>query len=256
MHSQPTVAKVMALRQEGLGARRIAKLTDLPIATVRDWLAGRLPRHSRGGLDAWIGAPTCEECGQGAHDFAALPPDYVYLLGLYLGDGSIATHARGVFRLRITLDTAYPGIIESAAAAIRQVNGGHVSAKQRTHQNCVDVSSYWKAWPCLLPQHGPGKKHDRVIRLEEWQRVLVERHPEQLLRGLIQSDGHRFINTGRNKWTCPRYGFDQVSDDIRAIFCDACDLLGLRWTRSGKRTIYISRKADVALLDEFIGPKR
>jgi hypothetical protein len=70
------------------------------------------------------------------------------------------------------------------------------------------------------------------------------------------ADGHRLINTGRGNWTCPRYGFTQVSADIRSIFCEACDLMGLRWTRSGERTVYISRKADVALLDRFIGPKR
>ena len=44
------------------------------------------------------------------------------------------------------------------------------------------------------------------------------------------------------------------SDDVRAIFCHACDLLGVRWT-TAPRTVYVSRKADVALLDEFIGPK-
>ncbi|HLY50692.1 MAG TPA: hypothetical protein VKR21_16000 [Solirubrobacteraceae bacterium] len=180
----------------------------------------------------------------------------MYLLGLYLGDGSIASHPRGVFRLRITLDIAYPGIIDSACCAAREVTRGHVSAKRRTVQNCVDVSSYWKAWPCLLPQHGPGKKKDRRIWLADWQQKLVEQHPHQLLRGLIHSDGHRFINTGRGTWSCPRYGFTQVSDDIRGIFCQACDLMGLRWTRAGQRTIYISRKSDVALLDQFIGPKR
>jgi hypothetical protein len=77
-----------------------------------------------------------------------------------------------------------------------------------------------------------------------------------LVRGLVHSDGYRFTNTGRNNWSCPRYGFTQVSDDIRAIFCHACDRLDLHWTKSGSRTIYISRKADVERMDEFIGPKR
>jgi hypothetical protein len=62
--------------------------------------------------------------------------------------------------------------------------------------------------------------------------------------------------TGRCNWVHPRYKFTQVSDDIRRIFCDTCDLVGVRWTASGNHTIYISRKADVAILDEFIGPKR
>ena len=28
----------------------------------------------------------------------------------------------------------------------------------------------WKHWPCLFPQHGPGRKHERPIVLEDWQR--------------------------------------------------------------------------------------
>lgn len=179
----------------------------------------------------------------------------MYLLGLYLGDGSIATHPRDVYRLRIVLDVKYPGIIESTAAAMRAVRDGRANTQLRC-DNCVEVSSYWKSWPCLFPQHGPGKKHERPIRLADWQLELVDRWPEQLLRGLIHSDGCRFTNTGRGNWVCPRYSFTQVSDDIRGIFCYACDLIGLRWTRSGARTIYVSRKADVATLDEFIGPKR
>ena len=43
---------------------------------------------------------------------------YVYLLGLYLGDGSIASHPRGVFRLRISLDRAYPVIMAECQAAM------------------------------------------------------------------------------------------------------------------------------------------
>jgi len=46
------------------------------------------------------------------------------------------------------------------------------------------------------------------------------------------------------------------SGDIRGIFCRACDLIGVRWTASGSYRIYVSRKADVAKLDELIGPKR
>jgi hypothetical protein len=85
-------------------------------------------------------------------------------------------------------------------------------------------------------------------------RELVATRPELLLRGLIHSDGCRFQNTGRN-WSHPRYSFANKSEDIKAIFCDACELMGLRWSRSGEKTIYVSRKADVAVLDRFVGPK-
>jgi hypothetical protein len=77
---------------------------------------------------------------------------------------------------------------------------------------------------------------------------------------MIQSDGDRSINTGR-RWRHPRYGFSNVSTDLTSIFCTACDCLGLRWTAAFPRDvrkavrIYVSRKADVARMDEFIGPK-
>jgi hypothetical protein len=63
-------------------------------------------------------------------------------------------------------------------------------------------------------------------------------------------------NTGRGGWSCPRYGFSNQARDILKIFCYSCDRFGVHWTSSGQRTIYVSRKADVARLDEFIGPKR
>ena len=113
----------------------------------------------------------------------------------------------------------------------------------------VEVSAYSKSWPCLFPQHGEGKKHLRRIVLENWQAEIVDRHPDLLLRGLIHSDGCRFMNTGR-KWRHPRYSFSNYSDDIRRIFCEACDRLGLHWTLA-PRTVYVSRIADVARLDAF-----
>ena len=182
-----------------------------------------------------------------------MTPEYAYLLGLYLGDGCIATHHRGVYRLRIILDEKYPGILSEAERAMQSVMPfSRVGRVQRP--GCVEVGSYSKAWPCLFPQHGPGKKHHRAIVLTDWQREIVRRHPELLLRGLIHSDGCRFMNTGTG-WTYPRYSFTNLSGDIKRIFTDACDLLGLHWTKAGSRTIYVSRKADVDRLDRFVGPK-
>jgi hypothetical protein len=120
----------------------------------------------------------------------------VYLLGLYLGDGTISAHPRAVYRLRITLDTKYPGIIGAAGSAMARVRGGKISVQNFRTQNCVEVHSYWKSWPCYFPQHGPAKKHERPIYLADWQHALVDRWPKELVRGLIHSDGHRFRNTG------------------------------------------------------------
>lgn len=133
---------------------------------------------------------------------------------------------------------------------------------QRTKSNCCVVSAYSRSWPYLFPQHGAGPKHERRIYFTDWQQGLVKRWPQELLKGLLQSDGCRFVNTGRSGWRHPRYSFSNVSTDITSIFCSACDCLGLRWTaafpanESAAVTIYVSRKDDVARLDEFVGPKR
>ncbi len=52
---------------------------------------------------------------------ADLPPAYVYLLGVYLGDGCISAHRRGVYRMRVHLDVRYPGIVDECEAALRAV---------------------------------------------------------------------------------------------------------------------------------------
>src|SRR5437016_2729366 len=123
---------------------------------------------------------------------------YGYLLGLYLGDGYIATHRRGVSRLRIVLDAAYPGIVAECAAAMQAVAPTRrIHVLSRRGSRCVEVSNYWKHWPCFFPQHGKGRKHTRPIELARWQDRIVVAHPEPFLRGLIHSDGCRIIATER-----------------------------------------------------------
>ncbi len=153
------------------------------------------------------------------HDFSTLGANYVYLLGLYLGDGTIASHPRGVYKLRLVLDVKYQGIIEECCSAMGSVVPDNSVNRALKPSNCVEVYAYSKTWPCLFPQHGPGPKHKRRIWLADWQQTLAERWPGALLRGLFQSDGHRFINTGRGGWTHPRYGFSNLSTDLTSTFC-------------------------------------
>ncbi|HYP47814.1 MAG TPA: hypothetical protein VEQ61_04175, partial [Thermoleophilaceae bacterium] len=163
-------------------------------------------------------------------------------------------HARGVFKLRLALDAAYPGIIAAAVHSLEATMPAN-SVNVSDRGSWVEVYCYSRSWPWLFPQHGPGRKHERRIELAPWQRRLATLHPRLLLRGLIHSDGCRFVNTGRG-WSHPRYAFANSSDGVRSIFCSACEALGVRWTWAAPNTIYVSRKADVARLDEFIGPKR
>jgi hypothetical protein len=253
------VSEALNLARLGRTATEVAQLTGIPRSTVRDWMRGAIPRALDGGRDV---AAQCSRCHAPAHDVCTLGADYMYVLGIYLGDGCISAHPRGVFKLRVFLDAQYPRIIdecEEAILALRPRNRVNRLARRGGYENSsdgsnIELSAYSRSWPCLFPQHGPGRKHERPIVLADWQRDLLGRHPDALLRGLIHSDGCRFINTGTN-WRHPRYSFSNVSADIRRIFCDACDVVGLRWTIA-PRTVYVSRKDDVARLDQFIGPKQ
>ena len=60
---------------------------------------------------------------------------------------------------------------------------------RRRVPGAVVCTMSWKHWPCLFPQHGTGRKHERSIVLHPWQHAIVERHPGPFLRGLFHSDG-------------------------------------------------------------------
>ena len=190
--------------------------------------------------------------------------EYADVLGQYLGDGTVSPGPRGVFKLRITMCDAYPGIMAECADAIHAVMPANlVSAYQHRGQGCTEVMSHSKHWICLIPQHGPGRKHLRSIVLEPGQeRIALDRHPRQLLRGLIHSDGCRVINwvmgrdqDGPKRYTYPWYLFSNESDDIRGIFVEACHRVGAECRANRRNSISVARRDSVRLLDAFIGPK-
>jgi hypothetical protein len=249
MHRRDDVRAVQALAAQGLTASGIARETGIPRGTVRNWIAGQLP--SSAARDG------CERCG-GPHDLAQLPrARYAYALGMYLGDGCIHKHPRGVWRLEVTLDAIYPGIVTECAASVAALVPDSRVAMVDNHGRgrFVIVRSYSKAWPCLFPQHGPGLKHRRAIVLEPWQDRIVTTHPEPFLRGLLHSDGCRVLNRVNGK-DYPRYFFSQVSDDIRGLFTRSLDQLGIHHTRNDAKNVSIARRPSVERLDEFVGPKR
>jgi hypothetical protein len=249
MHRQEEVRAVEALGAQGLNASEVARRTGIARSTVRHWIAGNLPGAAAHGA--------CPRCG-GPHDLASLPPaTYAYAFGMYLGDGCILKHPRGVWRLEITLDDKYPAIVMECANAIAALLPDKRVAVVANHGRgrFVVVRSYSKAWPCLFPQHGPGRKHERHIALEPWQERIVDAQPERFVRGLLHSDGCRVLNRVNGK-AYPRYHFTQVSDDIRRLFCRSLQRLAIDYTWNDARNVSIARRASVARLDEFVGPKR
>jgi hypothetical protein len=108
------------------------------------------------------------------------------------------------------------------------IPGPVVAIQRHPTARLVEIRSHSRAWPCFIPQHGPGPKHSRRIELEPWQQDIVDSETEAFLRSLIHSDGCRCMNRVYGKYCYPRYFFKQVSDDIRGLFCEACDRLGIQ----------------------------
>jgi hypothetical protein len=168
-------ARVAALIAAGWNDCQIERETGIPRRTICDWrrAAPRSSAQSR-----------CAVCAGAPERLPAA--SYAYLLGAYLGDGYIVLAPRGVYRLRVACDLLHLNIALWIAHAIEDVRGRRAALQPRLHSRVLDVSSYWKHWPCLFPQHGPGRKHERRIALVPWQQRIVDAHPDQVVRGLIR----------------------------------------------------------------------
>jgi len=244
---------VRQLLGAGLSDYEIATRTGVKRATVQRWRQRGFPKGRAIPVPLAIEPDRWDQRHREA---------YGYLLGLYLGDGNISRH-NSTFSLCISCDGKYPGLIRKCVECVNHFSPRMPAVYPAKDSSCKRVTSYWKAWPLFFPQHGPGSKLDRKIELVDWQVEIVDEHPRAFLRGLIHSDGSRCMNTftvdlkdGPREYSYPRYFFTNYSTDIQRIFCDACDRLGIRWTRSNWRNISISHRESVALLDRFVGPKR
>jgi hypothetical protein len=254
VRTREEVALVLDLVRRGRNDCEIARETGIPRGTVRGWRIERTPDFDRNRTFGQDFSPRCLVCGGDPLNLPQAP--YTYLLGLYLGDGCLTPCPRDVYRLRIVCTNRYPQLMRECEQAMTGVlPKNKVSRIAKAGEGCTEVASYSKHWLCLFPQHGPGKKHHRRIALSVWQQELVDLDPRPLVRGLLHSDGCRVLNWV-NGTPYPRYHFSNVSADIRGIFGSACDRLGIEWRANNRWSLSVARRDSVALLDEFVGPKR
>ena len=241
---------VKALLGTGLSDYKIAQQTGVKPGTVRNWRRASDP-------------PLTIERQELASTWSVTDgASYAYLLGAYLGDGTVCVQ-QGIW-LQIVNDRRDPGISGEIVAAMAKTFPGRTP---RTHPSSVGESDVLCiGHPAVLrafPQHGPGRKHLRPIVLADWQLELTRAHPGSLLRGLIHSDGCRVINRFRTnlpsgrvaEYSYIRYFFTNHSSDIRRIFRDHCELLGIRVTQSNHRNLTVSHRNSVAILEQIVGPK-
>jgi hypothetical protein len=254
MYPPETVDLARLLSSLEILDRENAAICDVSVAAVRHWRRGSRQPPERTGPRQTRRCPRC-------HRRTLEEPAYSYLLGLYLGDGCLTLGRRGVYALSVFCCDEWPGLLSQARAAMLAVMPtSSVFTVART--GCTEVKSTSKHWPCLFPQHGPGRKHERKIELEPWQEEIVARYPGDLARGLFHSDGCRLINRvrrpvkdGFRRYEYPRYLFVNRSADIHRLCGEALDRLEVAWRFSKPTTISVARRDAVARLDEFVGPK-
>jgi hypothetical protein len=244
--------EAVQLFASGRSDYEIARALGIPRSTIQKW-RHRAPSRRRRGV------------AELTHWRPADATAYAYVLGLYLGDGCVTARPGKTPFMVVTLDAAYRGLIDEAVEALdAALTPPSVRRYERGGGTYVilQVGGPWVTH--AFPQHGPGHKHERKIELLDWQREITHAHPGALVRGLIHSDGCRTINrfktklpSGRVKeYAYPRYFFSNLSGDIRAIFVEHCDLLGVRCTMSNARNVSVSHRDSVAILEEVVGPKR
>jgi hypothetical protein len=246
VHRESIRAEAVQLIRSGLNDCEVSRRLGISRSTIRDWRRPiYVPRTA---------AMTCPRCWRAAfRPFGFTDADYTELLGLYLGDGHIVKTGRAD-RLRLFLDARYPGIVSEARALLESSFPRHSVGSIAGHGGTMTVLSvYCNHLACAFPQHGPGKKHERAIKLEAWQHELLVREPWPFLRGCIYSDGCVFTNrTGRYEYVS--YDFANRSADILGLFTHACELVGVQYRRYA-RHIRIYRRASVALMLEHVGIK-
>jgi hypothetical protein len=210
--------------------------------------------YRRRGTGADDRAERCPFCSSSPREIDD-PVAYAYLLGQYLGDGHLLTTGR-VPLLTVMCDTRHTGVIYEVSKAMEAAGARTVGYQERV--GCIGVRAHWMHWPCLIPQHGPGKKHQRPITLSGWQQTIVDRHPGTFVRGLFHSDGSRFLNRvrqGGKVYCYPRYMFVNESTDIMRLCRLALDRLGIAWRMARPNSLSVARREAVTELDRHVGPK-
>src|ERR1700760_385429 len=250
VYSRKTVEFALLLSRLGVTDREDAEVCGAAVRTIGHWRNGTRQNET----NRFARCPRC--------DRKALDEDaYSYLFGLYLGDGHIARGRRGVYALNVKCDNAWPGLIDAAHAAMAAVMPTS-SVFRVARTGCTEVKSWSKHWPCLFPQHGPGRKHTRAIMLEPWQQKIVATNPGSFVRGLFHSDGCRVVNRVRrelaagDRWyEYPRYFFSNESADIIGLCAQTLDQLGVSWRMARPNVLSVARREAVARMDELVGPK-
>lgn len=174
---------------------------------------------------------------------------YSYILGLYLGDGYINKPPR-TYRLRIYMDNQYQELNNYVIKSLKILFPNN-KIKKYKKKNCnVDIINvYSNSIKEIFPQHGLGRKHERKIELQDWQKEIIS--PTHFIQGLFHSDGSYYISQKKYE----NYSFTNKSLDIKNLFIDYCKMIDVNVTFKNLnfKNIYVYK--DSKKLKELIGTK-
>lgn len=181
---------------------------------------------------------------------------YAYILGLYLADGSIS-HFPRTKRLRISLHSENnKEQIERAVKCLQLLfPENNVSIFKKGKSNCVDVSVYNSKLDQYFPQHGSGRKHDRVLILTNWQDEIIKKYKSCFLHGLFDGDGSLYMNRTRGV-ECAQ--FTNKSQDILKWFKEGIEPHNITYcetypkSKNGIGNILIQNSIDVNKLKAIL----
>lgn len=180
--------------------------------------------------------------------------EYSYILGIYLGDGTISRISGG-YKIRIFLDSVYYNIVEECSNNLKILFPKNKVSIHKEKCNMYIITLYSNLLPKLFPQFGKGLKHNRNIILEKFQ--LDNINNIQLIKGLFHSDGSLY-KAKIGKYEYFFYNFTNMSKDIIDIYCDALSDMNIKYKLNFNSDVYrvnIYKKVDFAKLYYLIGTK-
>lgn len=243
MRTENQYQKAINYHNKGLNETEISKIINVPRTTIIGWLKKK-PNFERVIINF------------NPKDYVInnnLQNTYSYILGLYLGDGYInQMKNKRTYRLRIFNDVKYDKLNKYIISELQKLffnnKVGFVDSK-----TWLSIYVYSNKLPQLFPQNGSGKKHNRKIKLFDWQIDVISN--KYLLMGLFHSDGCHYFNNIKGK-KYESYSFSNKSKDIYEIFQNCCKSLNIEYTKSAKTpNTEIRQKNSVNYLKNNIGTK-
>lgn len=257
VYTTEQVEEVKRLFEDGKNKCEISRILNIPRATLTKWIHPKYIRKTDNPRKSYV--PVRDFAGY--LDTIEKQKAYSFILAVYLCDGHISRYK--TFRapcLRLFNDSKYPFNAEEWKRNLQMIlPENSVNLYRKKNGNCNIVLVYSRKLTDLFPQYGDGRKHSRKLDLIEWQKEIIENHPQEFIRGCIQSDGCIYSQT-IGKYTYKRYAFSNMSEDIIDFFLLALSFVGIKkekWQNKTNKKFVIQNfsKTDSVILEKIIPNK-